>query len=951
MPFFIVILFLISPVVLANDAMKYYEQGLSRFDSGEFAEAEIAVKNSLQLELNYLPARLLLGKILLKAGKPQAAEKEFEQALLLQVDSNAVVFPLVEVKLLLGKHEEALTLLTQTPQLQSQARYYHLQANTYQALAKYKLAQTAYQQAIIMQDNNAQLYTDFAHLWYSQEEVSQAQHQLDKALIAEKNYIPALLLGSEIDKNNAEYKQAQHNISLILQIDPNNKRGLFAQADLFLTQHQLPEALAVALQLRELAPHDPYAKLLHSSIVAGQGDTKQARLILTDIKQQLSSVDNKFSDDQQVLLLSATVDFINTSYHSAKKQFLRYIELYGENSSARKNLALMALRDQDLSKAQFHIEKALLKNPNNAELYLLAAEIYHQENLPEKQFSILQKAYQLFADNKAVNDHYLASLLVNNQFEQALIILNKNGSTNSLQNKTVLAFMLLSAGLYEQAQSTTQQLLNEYPDKVEVLQLAGELSLKTNSDTKPAIYFFNQALSLDEDFSPALLALAGVYLQQNQLGQVEGLYQRLLAIDELNISVIQLYADFAIKQGNFLLAIKLLEPLLVNNDYNNGRALLNLYLATKQPEKALLLLTQLEEDFPLEQALLLTKSRIQTQLGQPEQAKKTLKILFGLVYDDSEKLAVLGHAQLDLSDQNAADKTITRILSLEQQPVPPFLQARMHFTKNEYAKAHKLIDQALASKTAVDISTQKNDDFTATWLMLKAHVLIEQKEFSSATVIVEKLFNKQGLRPQLQLLAQLYSQQNQLTELIELLDNWLKITPNDEWAVAQLSALLVSKGEQEEAISVLEQYPNLAAQPIFLNNLANYYSRNFFLKQAKEQTIINDSLAQHDQANMKRAIDYAQQAYKLAPLSAAVNDTLGWLYVQTGQLDKGLSLLREAIARDVNNGEIYYHLAYTLAELNNSSQAIKALQSATNLAPKHSLREVISDRVLRYQPH
>ena len=70
------------------------------------------VKNSLKNDLSYLPARLLLGKILLQTGNLQSAEKELEQAKKLHADSYAVTISLVEVKLLLDKYDEALNLLT-----------------------------------------------------------------------------------------------------------------------------------------------------------------------------------------------------------------------------------------------------------------------------------------------------------------------------------------------------------------------------------------------------------------------------------------------------------------------------------------------------------------------------------------------------------------------------------------------------------------------------------------------------------------------------------------------------------------------------------------------------------------------------------------------------------------------------------------------------------------------
>jgi hypothetical protein len=58
--FFISALFFMVGANGANDAIKHYEQALSYFNEGKLSAAEVAVKNSLQLEKNYLPARFIV---------------------------------------------------------------------------------------------------------------------------------------------------------------------------------------------------------------------------------------------------------------------------------------------------------------------------------------------------------------------------------------------------------------------------------------------------------------------------------------------------------------------------------------------------------------------------------------------------------------------------------------------------------------------------------------------------------------------------------------------------------------------------------------------------------------------------------------------------------------------------------------------------------------------------
>ncbi len=915
------------------EAIKHYENALILLNEGKLNEAEIAVKNSLQDDLNYLPARLLLGKVLLKKGNLRSAEKEFEQAKKLHADSYAVTMSLVEVKLLLDKSNEALALLKAQQHLKTDSQYYYLLGNAHKALSQLDLALAAYHQAIAMDANIARYHTALADLWYRQGSAHKAELSFKQALLIDGKNIPALLLSSEVYKNQGLYQQAQEALAIIFSQDKNNKKTLFSQASLFLAQKKLPEALTVTLTLRELTPTDPFAKLLHSSIIAQQGDTKQARRILSEVDQQLSGLNKKYKESKQVLLLSATVNFINQNSHSAKKLFVRYIDLYGEDASARRYLAIISVREQDLDKAQLHIEKALAQDSNDVELYVLASEIYRQAGQLDKQLTLLITAKKNFPRDANIRDHFIASLLANNKPEQALEELNNTNEQSSLQNKTVLGFMLLQAGLLEQAHEVTQALLNDHPDKVEVLQLAGELSLKTSSNSKEAIYFFEQALVLDPKFSPALLAQAGLFLQQGKLAQAEEYYQQLLTINPKNTTVLQLYADLAIKQGRLPLAIKLLESLSAKNNYQTGRALLSLYITTKKMDRALNLLGELEEDYPLNEALLLSKSRVQALLGEQDPAKKSLKILFGLIYDDSQKLIVLANAQLELADVEAATKTIQRIRFLEQVPVPPLLQARLYVAGTQYKKALIIIDKALKSETDMQPGSRH-------WLSLKVSVLISQGHFEQATSIVESLYLQYPEREYLQLLAQLYGQQEKVDLLITLLSKWLVQTPSDKWAVVQLSSLALLQDNLGLAISTLENYPHIKSSPALLNNLANYHLQQYLITHDKTVVGVNkDSVLAPE---LTIAVEYAQQAYKLVPLNAAINDTLGWLYVQTGQTEKGLGLLREASARDVKNGEIYYHLAYALVQSNRNQQASSALNQAVELLPNHKLRDLIS---------
>src|SRR5699024_8160566 len=102
---------------------------------------------------------------------------------------------------------------------------------------------------------------------------------------------------------------------------------------------------------------------------------------------------------------------------------------------------------------------------------------------------------------------------------------------------------------------------------------------------------------------------------------------------------------------------------------------------------------------------------------------------------------------------------------------------------------------------------------------------------------------------------------------------WLQQHPDDVQVMATLGQWYQVTGNGEAAA---QQYRNLLkTQPsnaFALNNLALVY-----FKQGDD-----------------RALQLARKAHETAPKSAAIQDTLGWLLVNAGNLDKGLPLLREA---------------------------------------------------------
>jgi tetratricopeptide (TPR) repeat protein len=75
-----------------------------------------------------------------------------------------------------------------------------------------------------------------------------------------------------------------------------------------------------------------------------------------------------------------------------------------------------------------------------------------------------------------------------------------------------------------------------------------------------------------------------------------------------------------------------------------------------------------------------------------------------------------------------------------------------------------------------------------------------------------------------------------------------------------------------------------------------------------------------------RALATAERALAVAPDNPAVMDTVGWLLVEQGELDKALPLLREAAKALPDLPEVQYHLGVALARQGDAAEAKRILQ-------------------------
>ncbi|MGH8626404.1 MAG: tetratricopeptide repeat protein, partial [Gammaproteobacteria bacterium] len=289
--------------------------------------------------------------------------------------------------------------------------------------------------------------------------------------------------------------------------------------------------------------------------------------------------------------------------------------------------------------------------------------------------------------------------------------------------------------------------------------------------------------------------------------------------------------------------------------------------------------------------------------------KESLKRLVQLRPELPQAHFELALAYGRLAEDDLARAALERSLKLKAD----FLAAEIALAWLELRGGHS--DKAMAIADSLVERHSESSQVHA----LRGQALAVQGKFKEAVASYEAAFAREKSSTLLAInLHAVKLQSGDRAGAHAVLEQWLKEHPNDTGVRLQLAGTHQHHGEAALAIAQYERV--LLTQPqnvLALNNLAWLY---------------------HESGDNKD-LDLAQQAYEQAPESPAVMDTLGWILVQQGKLERGLELLEKAAHKAPKVGDIRYHLAAALAQAGSETRARNELAALLDSADAFSARE------------
>ncbi|MES2298365.1 MAG: XrtA/PEP-CTERM system TPR-repeat protein PrsT [Pseudomonadota bacterium] len=865
---------------LMADAARYRQRG-------DVKSATIQLKNVLQREPGQRLARQQLGELYLQSGDPVSAEKELRRALELGASVDIVAPMIGKALLMQGQFERVLEQVSVAGTPVQRAAAIALRANACLGLGKIEEAARQFEQALALDGASADAMLGLSRLAVAKGKTKQAMDMIERALAAQPKHIDALRFKGDLQRAQGQGQLALPNYERILALNPADAQAHLDIANVRIDAGQFQQARADIGAARKLASSS--VAVVHASALLDFREGKTAAA-LDGLQQVLRSA----PDHMPSILLSGAVQLALASPQQAEQHLQRYLAAYPRHAYAVKLMATAQLQQGRPDAAIAQLAPLLSDGADDGELLTLAGEAHMRARHFAQASEYFERASALQPDMPMLHTALALSRLGTGDSARAVAELERAAALGKMNARTgvLLVMAYLRNQDSDKALSSIERMENTQSNPL-IQNLKGLVYL-ARQDLARARTSFEHALRIDPQFMPALDNLVQVDLLEKKPDQARQRLDAALARAPRNAALMDAQARLAERSGKQPDALAWLEKSYAAQPDSAaaGLRLGAMYLRAGAAPKALLLAQKLQAANPARADALGLLAQAQLANGDATGAIDSDTKLAALLPRSVPVQLHLAQAQLRAGDTNAAMAALKKALAID--PAQLDAQSALH----GLLLGRKAYPQAMAIATAV----QKQHPEAALGDKLEGDVFLAQEQALPALKAYERAFAREPSGPALiaTIVALQRAGKSALGEA--RMKAWLAQHPADTasrlyWA----SAKLVNK----EFAAAMEQF-------------------EIVLKSEPDNIVaLNDMAWASQQTGDQRARGYAERAYRLAPGSPAVLDTLGWIYQQAGDAKHALPLLQKAAAGAPDAANIGVHLAEALAKSGDKEGARK----------------------------
>jgi tetratricopeptide (TPR) repeat protein len=466
---------------------------------GEIAAAKKVLEETIKNAPDYIPARMLLAKVL-------ASEKNYDDA----------IAHMDKVLALDGTHPEALLLSAQL-----------------------RLAKGEKEKAIITLETATRVYPNApqAHLslgsaYLANGEIGKATVSLSQAVALAPDLPAAVIALAELNVRQSNFIPAIVALQQLLKKNPAIAEAQLLLATAFRLQGNLTEALAAYRQLAVVDPKNFPAHLFAGAILMQQGKLAEARTALgkavelapddlTAVDQliTLDLMEKKAPDalrrvndlvarspkDGRLQILLARVLSAQADFSGAEAALRKAIELQPDSLDPYLSLVQLLVSTKQQDKALTDLKQAVAKNPKDIRPLMLMATLHEQQ----KDFASARQAYEqvlVIEPKAAVALNNLAFIYSEHAGDQDKAFEYAQRARDLLPNQwetaDTLGWILYKKQQFTRALPLLEEAVAKNPDSAELRYHVGMAYYNTGNEAKSRLAL-ERALELNKTFTGA----------------------------------------------------------------------------------------------------------------------------------------------------------------------------------------------------------------------------------------------------------------------------------------------------------------------------------------------------------------------------------------------------------------------------------------------------------------
>ena len=867
--------------------------------NGNAGAAAVRLRGLLQREPGYREARVLLGQILLDSGNAAGAEKELRKALEIGADQE-IVKPLLARALVDsgdGKRVLSEFVASQLRLPEAQADILVSQAHAHLLEGEVQNARWVVRQVAALGPPGARLAIVQAMLSAAEKKHDVALSTIDQVLAEQPNSIEALRAKANIALGGGNLAQAIAALQALTLAMPSDVGAQYAASVLLWQAGRIPEARIQLERLRGVAPTHPRTAHLDALFALHGRDLRAAR---EHVAQALKA-DPAFLP---TLLLAANIDAELGEFERAENGLNAVIAQEPDNIPARRALLALLLKTQRKEKALSVAQDLLTRAPEQSAVLKLAAAAHLLAGDAKTSQALFAKALALAAPDAQVLMGLGLAHMAGGATEQGVKALLQASAVDesSVSADLFLVRHYIDSKQFDKGLQIIAARSERHPPDGRFALLEGEL-LAAAGRKPEALAAFDRAIALGPEVVAALRELVRLERPEGKPEHVRQRFVEALARRPKDADLLLLYANWLDERPAERAKVRatIEQAVAVAPESVEARIALAAYYASRKDlDIALDVAEEAVKAIPGNVRLLSALAELYQRAGKPEVAAMRQAEAVAAAPASPELLVRLADFQSTGGAKDAAAASLHKALGLR----PGYEPAIVRVVAMELEAARP--EAALAA--ARDL--QRSSPLAPIGYSLESKVLIQNDQWPEAMRVLKSGIERTQSAQLVIDVHRTLTKAGRQQEAAGALADWLQRHPKD---FAVRSYLADSALENKDYSRALRLYKEIVRDfPRSFRTLNNL---------AWTARVLGDA----------RALDYAQQAGRLAPDDPAVLDTLGLLLVERGDLARGIEILRRATALAPDFPDARRNLARALAQSGDRSGAQRELEVLARL--------------------